>query len=206
MQHSLISSVFCSLGTLMTNDRDLIKRIKSGDRDAFYPLIEGYKRLVYHIVYRMMANETDREDLCQDIFIKVYENHATFQHESRLSTWIAKIAYNTCINALRKKKVPLYEDHAADGESIETCLGASDLPDEVTEEQDLSARLQSEICKLPATFRTILTLFHVEEMSYAEIAAITNLPDGTVKNTLFRARRLLKERLLDKYHQEELWH
>ncbi len=79
-------------------------------------------------------------------------------------------------------------------------------PDDFIEDQDLSSRLQSEIMKLPVQFRAILTLYHLDEMSYAEIAKITGLPDGTVKSYLFRARKLLKEKLIAKYQQEELWH
>ena len=79
-------------------------------------------------------------------------------------------------------------------------------PDGFVQEQDLTFRLQNEITKLPVQFKTILTLYHLEEMSYAEIAKITGLPDGTVKSYLFRARKLLKEKLIAKYQQEELWH
>ncbi len=79
-------------------------------------------------------------------------------------------------------------------------------PDGFTQEQDLTFRLQNEITKLPVQFKTILTLYHLDEMSYGEIAKITGLPDGTVKSYLFRARKLLKEKLMAKYQQEELWH
>ncbi len=189
----------------MTDSRTLIARIQSGDDDAFLHLIERYKRLVYNVVFRMVQNDADREDLCQDIFVKVYQNLGGFQYESKLSTWIARIAYNTCINALKKKKVPLYDDHALEGDSLEKVTANSEKPDEVTEERDLSARLQREIEKLPAKYKTILTLYHVEEMSYAEIAEIMNLPEGTVKSYLFRARKLLKEHLVNRYTPEELW-
>ncbi|MFQ5864597.1 MAG: RNA polymerase sigma factor [bacterium] len=169
-------------------------------------MIEKYQRLVSHIVFRMVSNESDREDVCQDVFIKVYQNLATFQFESKISTWVAKIAYNTSINYLKKKKVPLFDDCFSESQSIDGHLGNVTSPEEFAEDSDLAQRLQNEINKLPVHFRTILTLYHLDEMSYAEIVEIMGLPQGTVKSYLFRARKLLKNRLISKFQLEELWH
>jgi len=190
----------------MTNSRELIKKITSGDTQAFKSIIQDYQRLVCHVIFKMVTNEQDREDVCQDVFTKVYQNLSKFQFDSKLSTWIAKIAYNTGINYLKKKKVPLFDDVSGENGALEIYWSQGNSPDEFTQEQDLSLRLQHEITKLPLQFRTILTLYHLDEMSYAEIAKITGLPDGTVKSYLFRARKLLKEKLIAKYQQEELWH
>lgn len=183
-----------------------IDKIISGDTKAYQSFIEEYQRLVMHIVFRMISNVADREDVCQDVFIKAYQNLSNFHFESKISTWLAKIAYNTCINYLKKKKVPLFNDFSTDGESIDNFLSDHASPDEFAERRDLSLRLQNEINKLPVQFRTILTLYHLDEMSYSEIVEIMGLPEGTVKSYLFRARKLLKERLISKYQQEELWH
>lgn len=188
----------------MTNEQ-LIKHILSGHVEAFRTLIVAHQKLVYHIVLRMGVSEAEREDVCQDIFVKIYRNLSRFQFESKLSTWIATIAYNTCINHLKKKKVPLWNDFASEEKTIEGNLSNDALPDNFTENQDLAERLQTEIDKLPPQLRTILSLYHLDEMSYAEIAQALSLPDGTVKSYLFRARKLLKQRLLQKYQQEELW-
>ena len=188
----------------ISNSRKLINRITRGDTEAFANIIEEYKRLVYHIVCKLVRNETEREDLCQDIFIKVYQNLHRFQHESKLSTWIARIAYNSAINHLKKKKVPLLDDHNPNGRSIETEFGEDPTPYSFAEGADLTRRLKSEIESLPVQFKTILTLYHLEQMSYSEIAEILDMPDGTVKSYLFRARKLLKEKLMDKYEPEEL--
>ncbi len=190
----------------MTDEKKLIEQIITGNTPAFQTLIEEYQRLVSHIVFRMVTNDSDREDVCQDVFIKVYQNLANFHFESKLSTWIARIAYNTSINYLKKKKLPLYDDFSPENQSIEDYKGDNNSPDAFTEEKDLSSRLHNEISKLPAQYRTILTLYHLDEMSYAEIAEITQYPDGTVKSYLFRARTILKERLTSKYQLEELWH
>jgi len=152
----------------------------------------------------MISKEANREDICQDVFIQVFQNLGNFKFESKLSTWIARIAYNRCINYLEKKKTPLFDDLSPAEESIETQSGNSFAPDTFTEHQDRSSRLQVEIDKLPVQFRTILTLFHLDEMKYHEIAEILELPEGTVKSYLFRARKLLKQRLTAKYKPEEL--
>ncbi len=152
----------------------------------------------------MVSNESDREDVCQDVFVKVYQNLSKFQFEAKLSTWIARIAYNTCINYLKKKKVPLFEDHLKEEISIEETITDTSAPDDFAVEEDLSARLKYEINKLPPQFRAIISLYHLDEMRYTEIAEIMDLPEGTVKSYLFRARKLLKERLMSKYRQEEL--
>ena len=139
------------------------------------------------------------------MFLKVYQNLDGFRFESKVSTWIARIAHNLCINYLQKKKVLLYDDRTPESESLEDFSGGHNLPDSFAEERDIASRLQDEIDKLEIRFRTILTLYHLDEMSYAEIAQIMNLPEGTVKSYLYRARKRLKERLMEKYQKEEIW-
>jgi RNA polymerase sigma-70 factor (ECF subfamily) len=187
-----------------TDARQLVNEILAGNTVAFERIIKCYERLVSHIVFRIVTNEADQQDVCQEVFIKVFHNLPKFQFESKLSTWIGKIAYNTCINYLKKKKVPLFDDYVGSDQSMDNYLTETVCPDDFAEARDLNARLQVEISKLPVQFRTILTLYHLDEMSYAEIAEITQLPDGTVKSYLFRARKQLKERLVAKYQLEEL--
>jgi RNA polymerase sigma-70 factor (ECF subfamily) len=188
----------------MAESRQLINRIKSGDHSAFQTLIETYQRLVSHIVFRAIPNASDREDICQDVFLKVYQNIGGFRFESKVSTWIARIAYNTCINYLQKKKVPLFDDHAFEDETLDSVSGQSQLPDAIAEGKDTASRLQTEIEALDVRYRTILTLYHLDEMSYSEIGKIMNLPEGSVKSYLFRARKRLRKKLLIQYQREEL--
>jgi len=189
----------------MYENRNLVRRILAGETHIFEKLVRNYQRLVSHIVFRMIPNEMDREDICQDVFIKVYQNLSNFRFDSKLSTWIAKIAYNRCVNFLEKKKIPLFDDISEDEKAVERYAGNDPCPDEYTQARDLKKLLQREIDKLPIQYRTIITLFHLEEMNYAEIGKITGLPDGTVKSYLFRARKALRERLESKYQPEELW-
>ncbi|MCB0291377.1 MAG: sigma-70 family RNA polymerase sigma factor, partial [Calditrichaeota bacterium] len=175
-----------------------------------------YQRLVCHVVFRMVHNEEDREEICQDVFVKVYQNLSKFEQKSKLSTWIGRIAYNTCINYLKKKKVPLYEDlaPAESGESgssqnkgsyLDRVPGGAKLADETVSDKEMYKFLHEEIAQLPVQYRAILTLYHMDDLSYQEIGEIMSLPDGTVKSYLFRARKLLKERIIEKYPAEELW-
>jgi RNA polymerase sigma factor (sigma-70 family) len=191
-----------------SDGRLLIVEILSGNKSAFKTIIERYQKLVSHIVFRMVSHPTDREDLCQEVFIKVYQNLAGFNFESKLSTWIAQIAYNTCINHLEKKHVPLLDDlreEDFDHRTLGEYPGNSGGPDCEVESNDIAARVRKEIAKMPVPYRAVVTMFHLDEMSYEEIADVTGMPLGTVKSHLFRARQLLKERLTEKYQLEDMW-
>jgi len=153
----------------------------------------------------MISNETDREDLCQDIFVKVYRNLGGFRFDSKLSTWIARIAFTTCLNYIEKKKLPLYEDSSPEGQTIDDCAAVKGSdPASWTGERQTSVKVCEEIDQLPVIYGTILSLFHLQDMSYAEIGDILRMPSGTVKSYLFRARKMLKERLQVRYSLEEL--
>lgn len=188
----------------MNADRHQIAQIMAGDERAFSQLVEGHKRLVSHVVFRLIPGESDREDLCQDVFLKIYQNLSRFEYKSKLSTWIARIAYNTCLNFLEKKKLPLYEDLAPDGTTVDDCLSDSESPVQWAQSRQVATRLCNEIDRLPVHYGLILSLYHLQEMSYAEIGRILSMPDGTVKSYLFRARQMLKEKMLAEYAQEEL--
>ncbi len=183
--------------------RHIIDRIRDGEKEAFRILIERYQPLVIHIVFRLVSRDEDREDICQDVFIRVYENLGGFRYRSKMSTWIARIAYNRCINYLEKKKVPLLEDKMPEC-TFDDIPAGDENPLSLLEMNDLSFRIHAELEKLSIPFRTILTLYHLEDMSYEEIGHIMNLPEGTVKNHLFRARKQLKNLLLKEYMREEI--
>lgn len=194
-------------------DRSLVEQILSGDLNAFETIVNDNQKLVSHVVFKMVHQAVDREEVCQDVFIKVYENLKSFQFNSKLSTWIARIAYNTCLNYLQKKKLPLYEDLNVRYEDkeyepvtegfIENLWGGSANPEEKMIQKQTSEFLKNEISQLPDQYRTIMTLYHLDEMNYQEIGQIMNCPEGTVKSYLFRARKLLKEKLVEKFKERE---
>ena len=193
-------------------DKQLVEKVLSGDTNAFGAIIKNTDALVAQIVFKMVDNTEDRRDLAQDIYLKAYKNLPGFRFGSKLSTWIAQVSYNTCLDYLRKKKLVL-QDTIQDGYD-----GDEDLPGisnkysvelNVDAEKDifrkeLSGILKAEIDRLPVIYKTLITLYHNEEMSYDEIAQITQLPEGTLKNYLFRARKALKNSLLQHYKKEEL--
>jgi len=182
----------------------LIDRIIAGDHQAFMIFVERYQRLVSHIVYRMIENPAAREDLCQEIFIKAYKNLNSFKKRSQVSTWIGKIAYNTCVNHLRKIKAPLIDDLSEANKHITRSSSDYPSPVQFAEQEDTAGLLKEAVDLLPPNYRTALTLYHVDEMSYSQIGEIMSLPDGTVKSHIFRARQLLKKILLNKYQPEDI--
>ena len=183
----------------MSDDNTLVSRILYGDRRAFQQLVQRHERLVWHMVSRVVNRPQDHEDVCQEVFIRVYQKLPSFHFQSKLSTWIATIAYRTAINYAKKEKKHAAEEldqvHASLHESPDAC--------EQLEKQTLRTYVHEQITTLPVHYRTVLTLFHLEEMSLAEIQEVTSMPIGTVKNYLFRARKLLKERLQRYYAEEE---
>ncbi|MEA2030235.1 MAG: sigma-70 family RNA polymerase sigma factor [candidate division Zixibacteria bacterium] len=190
----------------MFDDRILISEILSGNKAAFQTFIEAYQKLVSHVVFRIVANEFDREDLCQDVFLRVYQNLGKFKFKCKVSTWVAQIAYNTSLNYLEKRKIPLVDDFISNNghNQLAEIPEYGMTPQQYTETRDLNQRIQNEVNLLPPQYGVLIVLYHLEYMSYEEIAEITNQPLGTVKSYIYRARRMLKDRLLEKYELEDI--
>jgi RNA polymerase sigma-70 factor (ECF subfamily) len=186
----------------MIDDRTLVKNVLAGDMQAFRLLIHQHERLVAHMIGRVVKKEEEVEELCQDVFMRVHDKLGEFNFQSKLSTWIGTIAYRHAINHLRKEKM-MFSD-IPDEESFTRNFVESDNPESLTEEKDLDAFVLKLIDELPVQYKAILTLYHVQSMSYPEICEITGMPEGTVKNYLFRARNLLKEKVKKYLGKEEL--
>ncbi len=176
------------------DDQTLIQQILKGQHHAFLFLVNKYQNLVLHMVSRMVARQEDVEDICQEVFIKVFSKLKTFKHESKLSTWIASIAYRVCLNHLRKeeRQKMYYTDttaylHTLDNNMCDVSINI--------ERKELKQCIVDEIEKLPIQYRTLITLYHLEEFSYKEIENITGIKIGTIKSYLARARAILKEKL-----------
>lgn len=173
------------------NDAELIEQILKGNMNAFTFLVSRYQKLVVHITGRLIQRQDELEDVCQEVFLKVYQNIGKYRNECKLSTWIATIAYNSSINYLRKYK----KGDMVSSEDLLSMPVISDSKAMDFERMDLHQYIRNQIELLPVQYRTVLTLFHLEEFSYQEIEQITGMPEGTVKSYLFRAKALLKEKL-----------
>ena len=191
-------------------DRRLVGRALKGDTHAFAVIIKNTEKLVAQIVFKMISSTEDRKDVAQDIYLKAWNNLPGFRFDSRLSTWIAQISYNTCIDYLRRKKwlFSHTEEKEAGDEtdgSFPVLLSAhAAMENDTVTRKELSTILNEEIEKLPPVYKTMIALYHQEELSYDEIGQVTGLPAGTVKSYLFRARRTLKNNLLANYKKEDL--
>jgi RNA polymerase sigma factor (sigma-70 family) len=179
----------------MESDREIVERVLAGERDAFAALVQRHQRLVAHVVHRMVRDPRDREELCQDVFFRVYRKLDTFTFQARLSTWIARIAYRACLNHLERRAMPLYDDLRDAGDDGTPAMDQVDA----AEAEQMRAFVRARVDELPVQYRTVVTLYHLEEMSVGEICEVMDLPDGTVKSHLFRARKLLKEKLMAAY-------
>ncbi len=173
------------------DDHELIRQILNGNMNCFTFLVNRYRKLVVHITGRLIQRRDEIEDVSQDVFLKVYQNINKYRNESKLSTWIATIAYNTAINHMRKYKKG--DDTIPDDHSVIRTL--KDFKTIDYEQVDLHRYIRDQIELLPLQYRTVITLFHLEEFSYQEIEQITGMPEGTVKSYLFRAKAILKEKL-----------
>jgi RNA polymerase sigma-70 factor (ECF subfamily) len=180
----------------------LVARLIARDERAFNTLVKAYERRVFALVLRMIGNRAEAEDLAQEVFVQVFKAVGSFRGESKLSTWIYRIAINLCKNRTKYLKVR----HASEQDELEAVaerLPIGDAPranvahvarpDEALAGKQVERIVQEAILQLEPTFRECLVLRDVEELSYEEIGAITGLPEGTVKSRIHRARAQLKE-------------
>jgi len=182
------------------SDKFLVNKVLSGDNSAFVHIIKNTEALVAQIVFKMINHPDDRKDIAQDIYLKIYRNLAGFKFSSKLSTWVAQVSYNTCLDYLRKKKL----NFPGTIEENETDSPLSDETDALILRRELTTILNVGLEKLPPVYKTLLGLYHNEELSYEEIVQVTGLPEGTVKSYLFRARKALKNNLLLTYQKEDI--
>ena len=185
----------------MISDKALVDAVLSGNSQALRDFIKRHERLVSHMVARLVDDKSDREELCQDIFLKAYEKLGEFNFQSKLSTWVATIAYRHGVNHLRKRKMK-WADLPEDADHW-NFVAPENLATSV-EEADMETVIRKNIERLPSQYKVVLTLYHIDNMNYNEIGDATGMPEGTVKNYLFRARHLLKESVKKYLGQEEI--
>lgn len=181
------------------NEADAIKRIKNGDIEAFEDIVALYETKVCGIIYQIVRNQNEVEDIAQEVFIKVFKNINKFEEKSSLYTWIYRITVNMCIDTIKKRKSVVYIDEkleTGDGE-IERQFESDQKTDEIYEKKELKDIIKKCIEELPEKQRMMIILRDIKGFSYEEISSFTKTNIGTVKSQINRARLKLKE-LLEK--------
>lgn len=183
------------------NEHDLIKELHQGNRAVFKELFDRHSTLVYNVAYRMLQDKLDAEDVTQEVFLEAYKSLKNFRVESRLSTWLYRIAVNRSLNHQRKKRLQRWitfdfeaPEHSADNLVLHGA--AEDGPDGLMEKQDTERIVQEAINSLPDRQRTALLLHRYEELSYEDIAEVLGVTIASVESLLHRAKQALVRKLL----------
>jgi RNA polymerase sigma-70 factor (ECF subfamily) len=171
-------------------DDALIAHTLAGNGDAFATLVGRYERAVYHLAYRTLREGEDAKDAAQEAWVKAYRALGSFRPGAKFSTWIFTICYRVCCDRLAKRK-------RFTGEEPVDYADPAPGPEHSYEAAEESARLRAAIEALPEKYRVVVTLFHLQGKHYEEIASVLDLPLGTVKTHLFRAKDLLRAALGD---------
>lgn len=184
------------------SDLQLIRKCKRGHEPSFALLLQRYRGAVYGLCYRMTRHPEDARDLAQEIFIKVFSLLDRFDESYAFSSWLFKIATNHCIDYLRRNRLrfmSLESFATPDGEEMQLQLpDHSAPPDRLLERQEAMERLDEVIALLPPHYRLIILLRHDQQLAYEEIAQILELPLGTVKARIHRARNMIQHLLKQK--------
>lgn len=170
-------------------DLSLCAEILAGNTESFSVLAEKYRKRIFSLGYGFFRNPDDAEDFLQDVLVKVYVSLASFRGEARFSTWLMRVAHNTAINSKKRKRE--YTSLAEDFDVMDT--------DYTPEEQCLQGvsreAIRDAVAELPERYRVCIDLFFFYDMPYADISVVTALPVNTIKSHVFRAKKILRERL-----------
>lgn len=182
----------------METDQDIVNAVLANRPGAFARLLGRYQRMVWHMIVRMVHHPDDADELAQETFLQVHRTLAQFRFESALSTWIGQIAFSVARRFLARKRLPIDS-----GPTDDDSDPLDQLADDIDLEQGfVDAELFQHVARaldgLSPLSRTVLTLFHLEEVPIEDIARITDTPVGTVKSHLFRGRARLRAELQDK--------
>ena len=174
-------------------DDGLIQRCRSGDDRAFGELVAKYQNLVYGLIYRLAADRTQAEDLAQDVFLRIHRGLPYFRGEARLSTWIFRIVQHVCFERRGTRRVNLSLDQPPGDRGPRSEPGG---PDTAFADLELRDRLEKAMAKLPEQYRFLIAAHYLRGVRYEALAESLNLPLGTIKTHLYRAKRRLRD-LLD---------
>ena len=173
------------------NDQLIVSQVVSGQKDLFRLLVRQHEKAVYGMGLSFFRNPEDASDFTQDVFLKAYRSLSNFEGRSRFSTWLYKIAYNTALNEMNRRK----EYHSLAEEDANKLLSSDETPERLALRSAAKEAVKEAINELPERFRICIDLFFFYDRSYQEIEAITGIPVNTVKSHVFRAKIILKEKL-----------
>lgn len=183
-------------------DDKFVSDALAGNEDSYKKLVDKYDRPIFFHIRKMIKEKEMVEDLVQEVFIKAFKNLKTYSNEYAFSTWLYRIATNHTIDYLRKKKLQTFSINdpirTKDGDMEVQLPDESFATDEPIIKKERKAIVQNAISNLPEKYRAVIQMRHMEELSYDEIAVELDLPLGTVKAHIFRARELLYKALIDK--------
>ena len=185
---------------MTTNDQILINQILAGDTYAFTQLVNRYKDLVFTLALRMLKNREEAEEVSQDTFIKTYKSLDKFKGDSKFSTWIYKVAYNSCLDRIKKNKK--YLNDVEINEFTEHQVKIVDNAFDALVEEERNQLIQDCLHLLPSEDSFLLTLYYFEEQTLDEIANIVGLTANNVKVKIFRSRKKLASILKDRLEPE----
>lgn len=172
------------------SDRDLILRARRGETEAFGELVRRAQTAVFNVCYRLLGERREAEDLTQETFLRAWERLHTFDVERPFLPWIRRVAANLCLNHLSARPPDSPElDEERDRANPES------RPPQLVEQRQQSGQIRAALLSLPPRYRLVIELRHFQELSYDEIAQTLNRPLSDVKSDLFRARKLLAEKL-----------
>jgi RNA polymerase sigma-70 factor (ECF subfamily) len=177
------------------DDSLLVSELRKGSEDAFTTLFDRYQGRIYNVVFRVLGEAAECEDVVQDVFMKVIRNIDSFNEQSSLYTWLYRIAVNAAVDTKKKfgprKMAPL---HDKEGKSQEL-PSETEAPDQAPQRREMAGLLRENLDQLSEDHRTILILREFEGLSYNEIAETLGCSKGTVESRLYRARNRLRERM-----------
>ena len=176
------------------DDTALVLASQAGDQDAFALLVQRHQRRVFNLVYRMLQQYEEANEVTQEAFLAAWQGLAGFRRNALFSTWLYRIAYNCALKQLEQRKRDNALQIAIQAEQTEL-LDSDEKVSAQLEAHDRQKVVREHLSTLPAKYRIVLILRHLQEMTYEEMAEILTLPIGTIKTHLFRARKLLKEHL-----------
>lgn len=186
----------------MFDENEIVNRILKKDLRAFELLVKQYEKLVFFVIHRLVQDKQNKEDICQEVFLKIHHSLPSFRFQSKLSTWIARIAYLTAVNHVKNTKNRSPYEYP---ENIDNYHFTDKNPEQELIKKNTAVYVNHLIDQMPIQYKTVLTLYHLNEFSLTEINDITGIPEGTVKSYLFRARKLLKEKIEKDLKQENTW-